>query len=61
MIYDADGHSVDVSAYGKFTLSGTTLNWNAVPEPASYGLAAIGLLAAGVAGRTRRRKAAVAS
>ncbi len=28
----------------------------AVPEPASYGLAAIALLAAGAAGRTRRRR-----
>lgn len=32
-----------------------------VPEPASYGLAAIALLAAGVAGRTRRRSGTVAA
>jgi MYXO-CTERM domain-containing protein len=31
----------------------------AVPEPASYGLAAIALLAAGAAGRTRRRREVV--
>jgi MYXO-CTERM domain-containing protein len=31
-------------------------NCNTVPEPSSYGLAAIALLAAGAAGRSRRRK-----
>jgi len=31
-----------------------------VPEPASYGLAGVALLAAGMAGRTRRRSGAVA-
>ncbi len=44
--------STDVSAYGSFTISGSTLTWTAVPEPTS---ALVGLLVG--AGLLRRRRA----
>lgn len=53
MVYDAYGDPVDVSPYGNFSLNGTTLTWNAVPEPAST---VFGLLL--VAGLLRRHRTA---
>jgi hypothetical protein len=44
--------STDVSSYGSFTITGTSLTWTAVPEPTS---ALAGLLIA--AGLLRRRRA----
>jgi hypothetical protein len=49
--YTAAGDPVDVSSYGSFTFTGTTLTWNAVPEPTSA-LAGL-LLAAGLLRRHR--------
>ena len=43
--------STDVSAYGAFTITGTSLTWTAVPEPTS---ALAGLLL--TAGLLRRRR-----
>ena len=51
--YTAAGDPVDVSSYGSFTFTGTTLTWNAVPEPTS---ALAGLLLA--AGSLRRHRGA---
>ena len=46
--------STDVSPYGSFTISGTSLTWTAVPEPTS---ALVGLLI--TAGLLRRRRGGV--
>jgi autotransporter-associated beta strand protein len=52
-VFDLDNNPVNVSDYGSFTISGTTLNWSAVPEPTNvvFGL----LLAAGLFARRRGR------
>ena len=51
-VFNTSGGTVDVSTYGSFTVSGTTLTWTAVPEPTS---ALAGLLI--TAGLLRRRRA----
>ena len=48
--------TLPISVEGACIAVGTGSCDNAVPEPSSYGLAAIALLAAGAAGRSRRRK-----
>lgn len=48
--------TLPISVEGACIAVGTGSCDNTVPEPSSYGLAAIALLAAGAAGRSRRRK-----
>jgi hypothetical protein len=43
---------VDVSSYGSFSISETTLSWTPIPEPTTLGLIGV-LLAAGVLRRRR--------
>lgn len=50
-VFDLNNNPVDVSNYGSFTISGTTLSWSAVPEPAN---AIAGMLLA--AGLLKRRR-----
>ena len=50
-VYDTSGGLVDVSHYGSFSVSGTTLSWTAVPEPSGV---VAGLLL--VSGLLRRRR-----
>ncbi len=51
-----DFQTLPISVQGACIAVGTGSCDNTVPEPSSYGLAAIALLAAGAAGRSRRRK-----
>ena len=52
-VFNTSGTLQNVSTYGSFTISGSTLTWNAVPEPTS---ALVGLLI--TAGLLRRRRVA---
>lgn len=57
-----DALSLTVDVQGVCVSVGTgTCGGGPIPEPASFGLAGVALLAAGVAGRSRRRKVVVVS
>jgi autotransporter-associated beta strand protein len=51
--YSYNGQSVAPTSHGSFTVSGSSLNWSAVPEPSN---AVLGLVAASVLLRRRRNQ-----
>jgi len=57
--FDITNKPVDVSSYGSFSISGTTLSWTPIPEPTPHALIGI-LLAAGLLKRRRRNAPAQA-
>jgi autotransporter-associated beta strand protein len=51
-VYDTQGVARNTSSFGSFTISGTTLTWNAVPEPSNLLIGA--LIGFGITRRGRR-------